>query len=348
MIPVLTDPGARISVAAVVKKAAFFGGDKIAQVYAADRRERIAGLTDLYPDVVSGDNLDRHLPQLGDLQVIFSTWGFPDLSEEALSQMPSLEIVLYAAGTVKSFARPLLERGIIVEGARTAIAMKVAQFTSAQVLLACKGYFRIVREFSQPGGQSVYGRIQPGPGYFAETVAVLGLGAVGSRVVGQLTGCEMTILAVDPTRTPEEAERLGVSLVGLEEAFRRAHVVTCHLPNLESLRHVIAEEHFRSMRENATFINTGRGAQVDHDALIRVMKDRPDLTALLDVTDPEPMPEGSEIYALPNVLLSTHFAGSTGNERLSLADFVIEEFIRWQDGGSLADPIRIEELETMA
>lgn len=331
-----------------MKKAAFFGGDKIAEVYAAGRRERIAELTDLYPDVINDEDLARHLPRLGDLQVIFSTWGFPSLSQEALAQMPSLEIVLYAAGTVKGFARPLLERGIIVVGARTAIGASLARFTSAQVFLACKGYFRNMREFSQPGGQATYRQIERGPGYFAETVAVLGLGAAGRRVVEQLTGCEMTILAVDPTVTPGEAERLGVSLVGLEEAFRRAHVVTCHLPNLDSLRHVIAEEHFRSMRENATFINTGRGAQVDHDALIRVMKDRPDLTALLDVTDPEPMPEASEIYALPNVHLSTHLAGSVGNEKISLADFVIEEFMRWQDGGSLADPIHIEELETMA
>jgi phosphoglycerate dehydrogenase-like enzyme len=102
------------------------------------------------------------------------------------------------------------------------------------------------------------------------------------------------------------------------------------------------------MRENATFINTGRGGQVDQQGLVRAMRDRPDLTALLDVTVPEPLPDESELFTLPNVTLTTHIAGALGNEVVAMADFVIDEFLRWQDGKPLSDPIRLEDLDSMA
>lgn len=68
------------------------------------------------------------------------------------------------------------------------------------------------------------------------------------------------------------------------------------------------------MRQGATFINTGRGAQVDEAGLIEVFKRRPDLTALLDITCPEPPEDGSELYTLPNIHLSSHIAGSKNDE----------------------------------
>ena len=77
---------------------------------------------------------------------------------------------------------------------------------------------------------------------------------------------------------------------------------------------------FRSMRPGATFINTGRGAQVNESDMAAVFGARPDLTALLDVTWPEPPEAGSPLYTLPNVHLSSHIAGSLGNEVVRMAD----------------------------
>ena len=92
------------------------------------------------------------------------------------------------------------------------------------------------------------------------------------------------------------------------------------------------------MRDGATFINTGRGAQVVEADMIAVLKARPDLTALLDVTSPEPPPADSELWRLPNVMISPHIGGTTGHEVVRLADCVIEEFEAWQAG----KPLRYE------
>ena len=105
----MTETGAR-------PRAAFFGGQgiygrqsQVDYVYGPERRRRIGEWTELYPEDVHWGHLHL-LEQMGDLQVIFCTWGMPVLDAAALDLLPKLEAVFYAAGTVKPFAEPLLDR----------------------------------------------------------------------------------------------------------------------------------------------------------------------------------------------------------------------------------------------
>jgi len=82
--------------------------------------------------------------------------------------------------------------------------------------------------------------------------------------------------------------------------------------------------------------------------MIDVLTRRPDLTALLDVTHPEPPKPDSPLYSLPNVQISTHIAGSMNNELVRMADYCIEEFERWQAGEPMRYRVTLEMLETMA
>ena len=102
------------------------------------------------------------------------------------------------------------------------------------------------------------------------------------------------------------------------------------------------------MRPGATFINTGRGAQVVEDDLIAALQRRLDLTALLDVTFPEPPDPDSACYSLPNVQLSSHIAGSQNNEVVRMADYMIEEFTRWERDEALRWQVTESMLATMA
>jgi phosphoglycerate dehydrogenase-like enzyme len=133
----------------------------------------------------------------------------------------------------------------------------------------------------------------------------------------------------------------------LGDLFRRSHIVSNHIPDIPSTKNVLTGSLFESMREGATFINTGRGAQIAEPDLIRALKDRPDLTALLDVTYPEPPPDDSELWTLPNVWISPHVGGSVGDEVVRMADCAIEEFIAWESGKSLRYQVTREVLATM-
>ena len=298
---------------------AIFISSMVNTVYTAEQRQKIAELTDLMPEIVDAKNFDSL--DLSDVEVIFSTWGMMCFTPEQLDRMPKLKAVFYAAGATDYFARPLLERGIRVFSAWLANAVPVAEFTVAQIILSMKNYFNHTAALKC---KENWTREKIGPGAYGETVALIGAGAISTKVQELLKGYGLKVIVI-----PSRKERRTISL---EEAFRTAYVVSNHLPNREDNQKVLTKEMFASMRQGATFINTGRGAQVDEEGMCEVLKDRPDLTALLDVTWPEPPENDSPLYKLPNVHLSAHIAGSWNDEFHRMADYMIEEYNRYVAG----------------
>ena len=102
------------------------------------------------------------------------------------------------------------------------------------------------------------------------------------------------------------------------------------------------------MQDHTTFINTGRGATVVEADLLAELQQRPTLTALLDVTLPEPPEPGSPFYTLPNVYLTSHIAGSLNDEVVRMADYMIDEFQRYEKGEPLMHEVTPDILDTMA
>ncbi|MGI6634493.1 MAG: hydroxyacid dehydrogenase [Christensenellales bacterium] len=321
--------------------------DNVNRVYGAGRKERIAQISDLVEGLITEDNFEQRSDELKDVEAIFSTWGMPFLSEEKLDCMPKLRAVLYAAGSVKNFAEPMLKKGIQVVSAWAANAYPVAEFTLSQILLSNKGYFRNLRNYKSKETYKSWGHPAP-KGNFGESVAILGAGQVGRLVMDMLKPHTLKVLVYDPYLSEEAAETMGVKKVSLEEAFAQAYTVSNHMPDLPETKHIINGKLLASMREGASFINTGRGATIKEDELIEVFKARPDLTALLDVTMPEPPENDSALYTLPNVLLSSHLAGALGDEVIRMSDCMIEEFIRLKEGQPLRYGISLEKLKIMA
>lgn len=327
-----------------MRNAAFFGSaDRNAIVYAQGRREIVESRTNLYPHCIDSQNFDEHVAQLQQLEVIFSTWGMPRVSPEQIEQLPNLKAVFYAAGSVQGFARPLLERGITVVSGWAANGVPVAEWTLAQILLANKGYFRNEREYQQLHRRASHGR-----GNFGATVSLLGAGVIGRLVLSLLKPFHLNVCVFDPFLSAETAAELGVTKVELHEAFECGNVVSNHLANLPATVGMITGEHLRAMPRNATFINTGRGATIRETEMIEVLQQRPDLIALLDVTDPEPPRTDSPLWGLPNAFLTSHIAGSIGDEVVRMADYIIEEFAAWERGEPLRYSVSLEMLETMA
>jgi phosphoglycerate dehydrogenase-like enzyme len=332
-----------------MRKAAFFGDEPsvIEQCYGEGRRERIAALCDLYPHVVTRENFARHAEALREVEAVFSAWGAWLLTDEQMQALPKLRIFLVAKSSVKALAPPLLQRGIVLVSAWGANAIPVAEFVLAQVLLSAKGYFRNVREFRQPSSPR---KAPHGPGNFEETVAVLGAGQVGRRLIRLLKNFDLRILVYDPYLTDAEAAALGAEKVSLEAAFERSIVVSNHIPGLPQTRRLLRGDLFARMRQGATFINISNGPLVDFPAFVEVMRNRPDLTALLDTpssVDPGPL-SGSCLWDLPNVVLSSHIAGALGRERLRLGDCMIEEYLRWERGEPLRWQVSSEMLARLA
>jgi phosphoglycerate dehydrogenase-like enzyme len=315
------------------------------EVFGQGRRERIAELTDLYPHVVHAGNFEEHAGRLSDVEVIFATWGIPNFTPEQFAKLPKLKAVFYAAGNVKAFAQGLLDRDIILVSAWAINAIPPSELCLSQILLSLRGYFRTVRQYKE--AKSFDAKKFWRPGVMDETVGLIGLGFIGSRVRELLRPFPIKVIAHDPFLTPERAKHLDVESVSLPEMFRRAFVVSNHIPDLPHTRGVLDGKLFKTLREGATFINTGRGAQVVEADLVAMLKARPDVTALTDVTWPEPPPADSELWRLPNLVMSPHIGGTVGHEVVRLADCVIEEFEAWQAGKPLRYQVTKDVFRTM-
>jgi phosphoglycerate dehydrogenase-like enzyme len=325
----------------------FYAGDVVEYIYGAERLKKIAELSDFHPVRVTSENLETELPKLKEIEAIFSCWGMLPITDAHLDRMPNLKAVFYAGGSVNGFAKPFLERGITVCNAVEANAIPVAEFCLAQILLASKGVYRNTQLCRKgPWKQS---EMPVGKGVYGETVALLGIGAISRYLLKLLKPFNLRIIAVSNYLSAEEAKNMGIDkLVSIEEAFREGYVVSNHLADKPANKGVLRREHFESMRQGATFINTGRGAQVDEEGMIDVLEQRPDLTALLDVQHPEPPAAGSRLFAQPNVYMTSHIAGSTNDEVQRMADFMLADFQRWLRGEPLLYAVEPEQLKGRA
>lgn len=314
-------------------------------VFPRAQREKIASKTELHPIDLNETNIKTNWQALEEADIIFATWGMPAFSEMELKRLTKLKAVFYAAGSVKLFGEPLLKKGIILSSAWQANAIPVAEFTLATILLAMKGFYRNSREYIHP---EAFHSAYRGPGNFGETVSLLGAGAIGRKLIELLRPFRLQVQVFDPYLSDEGAKKLGVVKVSLEAAFENGFVVSNHLANIPATVRMLRGNHFEKLRHNAVFINTGRGATVNESEFLDVFERRQDLTALLDVTYPEPPVHGSPFYTLPNVVMTTHIAGSQGDEVVRMAAYAWDEFLAWHHGEPLRYQVTLDMLPSMA
>jgi phosphoglycerate dehydrogenase-like enzyme len=121
---------------------------------------------------------------------------------------------------------------------------------------------------------------------------------------------------------------------------------------LPETRRLIDDRRMGLMRDGGIIVNTGRGALIDTEALLRHCGGFPGRTgrldAVLDVTDPEPLPVGHPLFALPNVLVTPHIAGALGTELSALGDFAVAEVGRFLHGEPLLGAVALEDLTRIA
>ncbi|MFJ5259887.1 hydroxyacid dehydrogenase [Streptomyces sp. NPDC088387] len=282
---------------------------------------------------------------LKDVDVLLTGWGAPRLTAGLLERAPRLALVLYAAGSV----RPLVTeaswlRGVRVASAGPVIADKVADFALAQILFALKHGWRYVLTARRTGSAALR---RPEPGA-AGTVGLVSLGATGRATARRLLEHGVRVLGHDPYVSDAEARSWGVEPATLERVFADSDVVSLHAPLLDATRGMVDGPLLRSMRPDATLVNTARGGLVDEPALVTVLAERPDLFAVLDVTDPEPAAPGSPLFTLDNVVVTPHLAGNLGPERRLLGRAMAEDLGRYVAGTPLRHEVTPTGLEHAA
>ena len=317
--------------------------DSFRQMFDEEAKRRIAQKFDLYPEILTMEHIEKRSDILGEVEVLFGAWGFPMMSPEEVGLFAKLERVFYAAGSTKYFGIPFLERGIGLCSSKKTNGEHVANFCFAQMLLAAKGYFHSLlayRDAESYERQKKQNRKVKG---LARTeVGLIGCGEIARKLIALLLAQECRVFVHDPFVSGEEAKAMGIEKASIEKIFERCEIVSNHLPDLPKLSKAIGYSQLVKMPENSVFINTGRGGQIDNEGLCSALKERPDVIALLDVTEPEPPPSDSHFFNYENIFLTPHIAGCIGEETKALVIEAIESSERWLEGLPLDNTEKLE------
>lgn len=294
------------------------------------QRLRLRGLAHVLDEEPVDDfGSARAAELLGRCDVLLAHWGCPVIDDAVVGAAPDLKLVAYAAGTVKWVVTAAVwQRGIVVTSAAAANAVPVAEYTVAAILLANKGAF-VSREWYR--NQALRLRRPAQVGNLGKQVGLVGASHVGRLVIERLAPFDLHVAVYDPFLSRAEADALGVRRLDLPELLHTSEVVSLHAPDVGATKGMIGADELALLRDGTTFINTARGALVDGAALEAELATGR-ISAVLDVTEPEPPPLGSALFELPNVFLTPHLAGAQGTELVRLADLAIDEVERFALG----------------
>jgi phosphoglycerate dehydrogenase-like enzyme len=318
-------------------------------VFSDDDEARLRGMASvsaLDRDLDPGSAIVR--AAIAKADVLVTGTGSPFLPVEALAAAERLRGIVHTAGSLRPIVgEDVYDLGLELSSHAAANALPVAEYALAMILLELKGVRDAEQRYRAARAEIDVDALLAARGVFGRTVGVVGASSIGRRVVELLRPFDVEVMLVDPFLDAREAQRLGARLASLDEVFADADLVSLHAPLLPETRGMVTGTLLRRMRAGSVFVNTARGALVDQDALIEVVRSGR-IRAVIDVTDPEVLPPDSPLWTLDGVVLTPHVAGSRGLELRRIGGRAVDEIGRLLRGEALRYGVPRERYATNA
>lgn len=215
---------------------------------------------------------------------------------------------------------------ITPDGVRRPVAVSIVT-----LMLALTGKLMIKDRLTREGPEGFARRVDHmGVGLVGRTLGSIGIGNIGAELFRLARPFDMKFVAHDPFADKQVAVELDIELVGLDDVFRRADVLTVNCPLTPQTQHLVNAERLALMKPSAYLINTARGPIVDQKALTQALQQRRIAGAGLDVLEQEPPDPADPILKLDNVILAPHalcwtdqcFAGNGAADVRAVLDFM--------------------------
>jgi phosphoglycerate dehydrogenase-like enzyme len=269
----------------------------------------------------------------------------------AWARLHGVKLVLsMMAGT--EWIPPVVGPHVTICNARGAHNISTAEWTLAAILAMLK-YFPLYLDIQRSG---VWKRRFEASAYYAgitgstraeyppvmneeltgKTVLLVGYGSIGKEIERMLAPFDVEMLRVARSARSEPSV---YAVSELDSLLPRAEVVVLILPSSAETRGLIGSRQLALMRQGALLVNVARGPIVDTDALVAALKSGR-IRAALDVTDPEPLPEGHPLWSCPNLLLTPHVGASTLQFSPRALRIAAEELKRYMDGEELHNVVQ--------
>ena len=227
------------------------------------------------------------------------------------------------------------KRGIVVMNTPGGNTITTAEHTIAMM-------FALARRIPQATSSMKQGQWEKnkfmGSEVYNKTVGIIGLGRVGSVVAERAKGLMMNVIVHDPFIAPEAAEKMGITLVSLDEILKKSHFVSVHTPLTKDTKNLLNEKTFARMRDGVFIINCARGGIVNEKDLADAIKSGKVAGAALDVFEEEPT-KNMELLSLPNVICTPHLGASTDEAQRNVAIAIAEQIVDFLSKGEIRNAV---------
>jgi len=260
--------------------------------------------TGLYLEIRQSRDEKELLKLVEDVQVLFAG----RFTREMFFAAKQLKWIQYFGAGVDHFLFPeLVESSIILTSSSGVHSTPVSEHVLGLMLSFTRGLHLLMRNQLKKKWEKV-----PVNELCGKTVSVVGLGNVGREVARKAKCLGMTVIAARRKASikPDYVDEL-LPPESLQELFTRSDFIVLTVPLTAETEGLVGEAQLRSMKKTSYLINVSRGKIVQEDALVRALEMERIAGAGLDVFEEEPLPNGSKLWNMKNVIITPHMAGST-------------------------------------
>jgi phosphoglycerate dehydrogenase-like enzyme len=276
-------------------------------------------------------NIEAYHKALEGADIILTGWTSPHIGKDEIALCPDLKLIAHSAGSVAALiGKQVWEKKVRVSSANRVLGKSVALTALGITITALKQLFYLPSVYKQTKSLGCREQLDVFPRELYDLkVGIAGFGAVGSNLAKMISLVgHPEILISDPGVDNKKITEEGYKPSDLETICKTCDVIHNCVPWIPATEGLFTHKHFKMMKDDAIYINTGRGATVDENALAaELSKGR--LQAYLDVQYPEPPEPDSPLWTLKNCILFPHIGGMKNNGRKLLGRFAVNEILRF-------------------
>lgn len=180
---------------------------------------------------------------------------------------------------------------------------------------------------------------------YNKVLGVIGLGKIGTRVAKYGIGLDMKVMGFDPFVTEEYANNLGIELASLEEIYKKADIISLHIPKTTETANLINKETIAKMKDGVRIVNCARGGIVNEQDLLDAVNSGKVAGAAIDVYTKEPAEPSNPILQSDKIVYTPHLGASTEEAQVNVAIDVAEQIVEVLNGGQARSAVNIPSLK---
>jgi len=285
---------------------------------------------------LSPDELLKVIPDYDGLVVRSAT----KVTEKVIEAATRLKVIGRAGSGLDNVDQTAAtKRGIVVMNTPGGNTVTTAEHTMSMI-------FSLVRMVPQATASIKAGKWEKnkfmGMELYNKILGIIGIGQIGSYVTRLAQGAQMQVIAYDPYLSEENAKKMGVELVGLDDLYRRADIISIHVPMTAETKSLINAAAIGKMKDGVRIINCARGGIVNEKDLYDALINGKVAGTAMDVFEQEPVDPKNPLLTLDSVICTPHIGAATNeaqeNVALAIAEQIGDYLIRGVVRGAVNIP----------